>query len=230
MSNHTRATLGEDPAAFMARVRGALGRQPGDPVPEAPAVDETLTRLASAGDDLPAIFAERAAAVGMVVQRVSAGEAVGAVLAFLREIGARRVGVAAGEAGRDLGLDAALREAGIEVVDWRQGDSLEPQYSLDAGITGVHAALAETGTLVTQSDADTGRGLSLVPPAHVAIVREGDLLPDLIDYYRRFEGKPDRELPSSIAFITGPSKTADIEGKLVTGVHGPGRVHIVLIA
>ena len=98
------------------------------------------------------------------------------------------------------------------------------------GVTDVHAALAETGTLICSTDGSHSRGASLIPPVHIAIVRERDIVPDMLDYWARLGGVPGGELPSSQSFITGPSKTADIEGVLVTGVHGPGEVHIVLVS
>ena len=105
---------------------------------------------------------------------------------------------------------------------------MHSQYEADVGITDVHAALAETGTLVCQAGPLHGRGHSLVPPVHVAIVRRSDILPDLLDLVARMP-ENSRELPSAIALITGPSKTADIEGILITGVHGPGRVFVLLV-
>lgn len=142
------------------------------------------------------------------------------VLALLRAAGARRVvcGVTP--------LENALRDAGMELVDWKHDPSMAPLYDADAAVTDVHAALAETGTLVCCADALHSRGSTLVTPLHVAIVRHRDIVPDMLDWVRR---APDRE-PSSTVFITGPSKTADIEGVLVRGVHGPGRVVIVLAA
>ena len=108
-------------------------------------------------------------------------------------------------------------------------DRLDAQFDVDCGITGVHAALAETGTLVLYSDAHHSRGLSLVPPLHIAIVYRRDILPDMLDHWARLRGIPGSDLPSNMVFITGPSKTADIEGELVTGVHGPEAVHIMLV-
>ena len=73
------------------------------------------------------------------------------------------------------------------------------------------------------------RGLSLVPLRHVAVLRRSEILPDMIDYLESLEGSSITDLPSSQVFVTGPSKTADIEGKLFTGVHGPAEVHIFLV-
>src|SRR5690606_18699946 len=95
--------------------------------------------------------------------------------------------------------------------------------------TDVHAAIAETGSLVCCSDGGHSRGLSLIPPVHIAIVRKSDILPDMFDFWPRYAQSQPDELPSSIAFITGPSKTADIEGVLITGVHGPGRVFVLVV-
>jgi L-lactate dehydrogenase complex protein LldG len=128
-----------------------------------------------------------------------------------------------------LGLKESLRRKGVQVVEWADTPGLASQFDTDAGITDVHAALAETGTLVCSTDAGHSRGLSLVPPVHVAIVRRSDIVPDMLDLWARSRGIAAAELPSSIALITGPSKTADIEGELVVGVHGPGEVHVILV-
>jgi L-lactate dehydrogenase complex protein LldG len=106
---------------------------------------------------------------------------------------------------------------------------LHEQFTLDAGITDVHAAVAETGTLICCSGPGHSRGLSLIPPIHIAIVRAADILPDMLDYFASRRGQKSPQLPSSQAFITGPSKTADIEGELIVGVHGPGRVYVVVV-
>jgi L-lactate dehydrogenase complex protein LldG len=107
---------------------------------------------------------------------------------------------------------------------------MEPHFIADASVTDVHAALAETGTLICNSDADHSRGCSLAVPTHIAIVRRQDLVPDMLDYTATLAGLTPAQLPSAQAFITGPSKTADIEGVLITGVHGPGKVIILLVA
>ncbi|MFA9477479.1 lactate utilization protein C [Phycisphaerales bacterium AB-hyl4] len=225
-------TMGEGRAALLARVHAALGRDktqaPSEP---APVVDESIARLASSDADLPALFTERAQSVGMKVHRVSLEQVVPRLRELLGQLEARRIGVAAGSVGErlELELDAALQADGVKQIDWQAREGVSAQYDLDVGITDVHAAIAETGTLVCCSGSRSSRGLSLVPPVHIALVRVSDILPDMIDYWARLKGMPNTELPSSQAFITGPSKTADIEGELVTGVHGPGAVHILLI-
>jgi L-lactate dehydrogenase complex protein LldG len=113
-------------------------------------------------------------------------------------------------------------------VAWRDTPGFEALYNTDVGITDVQAAIAETGSLVCTAGPGSARGLSLVPPIHIAIVRRSQVVPDLIDYWTP---SLNAQLPpsSSVALITGPSKTADIEGVLITGVHGPREVHILLI-
>ncbi|MEX0884910.1 MAG: LUD domain-containing protein [Phycisphaeraceae bacterium] len=230
---------GEDRATFMQRIRTALGRDdtrstaaPAEPPPD---VDEALIRLAAASDDLPVLFTRGAEAVGMTVHRSSAEGAAQTVVARLREHNVRRVGLGAPAVEPALNLRAQLTDAGFELVDWRTPATpaasrpLDAQYDLDAGVTDVHAALAETGTLVCCADADHSRGLSLVPLHHVAIVRRSDILPDMLDYWQRYAGLAPHDRPASTVFITGPSKTADIEGELITGVHGPGSVDIILV-
>lgn len=219
-----------DRATFMARVRDALEvGQTQPPSERPPVVDEALARLASTEDELVAMFTKRAEAVGMHVHPCTAAELTARLIALLREVGAKRIATSVGSIPQALGLNEALRRAGFELVDWKKQPGFEAQYELDAGVTDVHAAFAETGTLVCNSDAGHSRGLSLVPPIHVALVREADILPDMIDYWPRLRGLASGDLPSSQAFITGPSKTADIEGVLIQGVHGPERVEIMVV-
>lgn len=225
----TSASLGVDRQTFLTPVRQALGRISGQAVPPPPTVDPKLVRLASVSEDVVALFAQRAGEVGMTVCRIKSDELIRTVMGLLEKVGARRVAASVGSLPQAVSLNDSLRRKGVEVVDWRATPGFAEQYGLDAGITDVHAALAETGTLICSSDAGHSRGLSLVPPVHVAIVRQSDILPDMVDYWARMKGIPGRELPSSQAFITGPSKTADIEGILITGVHGPGQVHIVVV-
>ena len=100
----------------------------------------------------------------------------------------------------------------------------------DLGITGVDYAIAETGTCVIIPAAGSSRLVSLLPPVHVALVERGQVLPSLDELFTlRRRDFVNGDLGSYMNLITGPSRTADIEYKLVTGVHGPGEVHMVLI-
>ena len=96
------------------------------------------------------------------------------------------------------------------------------------GVTGVFCAIAETGTLMVCSGEQTPSSVSLLPETHIAIVpieRIVAHMEDAWDLARRELG----ELPRAVNFISGPSRTADIEQTVVLGAHGPYRVHIVLV-
>jgi L-lactate dehydrogenase complex protein LldG len=84
--------------------------------------------------------------------------------------------------------------------------------------------LADTGSVVLAAGPDEPRARSLLPPVHVTVLDAERILPGLSELFRELGG----ELPSSLAIVTGPSRSADIEQKLVIGVHGPGEVHIVV--
>jgi L-lactate dehydrogenase complex protein LldG len=106
--------------------------------------------------------------------------------------------------------------------------SAESRFAADVGVSGVDHLVAETGSVVLASRPDQPRSLSLLPPIHLAVAHRGQLLPDLFDLLHPARW-PDG-LPSCLSVITGPSKTGDIELRLVTGVHGPGEVHVLLLA
>jgi L-lactate dehydrogenase complex protein LldG len=122
-----------------------------------------------------------------------------------------------------LNLAEILRAGGREVFDAASGR--DAYFAADLGITGVDYLIAETGSLALFSRPEQPRSLSLLPPVHVAIAERSQLLPDLFDLFAITPG----ELPSCLSLITGPSKTGDIELRLVTGVHGPGEIHVVLL-
>jgi len=185
-------------------------------------------REVQSGEDLVARFVKEAEAAGCNVQRVAEADWPGAVVGVLQGHGARRVycraqaGTALDEA-RTARLTAALAEAGIEVTAETDDETL---FTVDAGVTGVTAAIAETGTLACRSGSDAPRGATLIPPVHVALFDAKQIVGDLFDYFELLAGT---ELPANVNLITGPSKTADIEGILVTGVHGPGHVHLMVL-
>ena len=216
----------------MDRVRAALRgdgprRESGAPPPAPPAFDEDLVRLVDQTADLVERFLAKATDAGAHVHRATRATLSECVRDILDEIGCESVTVsAAGPARADI--LAAAREAGCVVIDERARPALDAHYEADAGITDVEAALAESGTIIVSSGPGRNRGSFLVPPVHVAVLQAGDILPDMIDYWRR---RPEGgALPAATVFITGPSKTADIEGILVTGVHGPRAVHVVIVA
>lgn len=224
------ADIGESRQAFMARVRMALKRSGTvPPQTEAPRIDESIVRLVAKGAaDLPTVFTQAATDVGMKVHPTTSSGAPALVVSLLRAAGARRVISSLDSSPATAALHAHVGSSGFEVTDWKRAPGFGAQYDADAGLTGVEAAVAESGTLVCTSGPGRGRGLSLVPPVHIAVVRASQIVPDLVDFWT--SGLADlRRLPSSVVLITGPSKTADIEGVLITGVHGPREVHVVLV-
>ncbi|MGB2710481.1 MAG: LUD domain-containing protein [Conexibacter sp.] len=92
-----------------------------------------------------------------------------------------------------------------------------------AAVSHAAYALADTGSVVLLSS-DEPRAQSLLAFTHVTVVRTDTILPDLEALFEALGG----ELPSSVAIVTGPSRSADIEQRLAVGVHGPGDVHVVL--
>lgn len=99
-------------------------------------------------------------------------------------------------------------------------------FRFDVGISTVQAAIAETGTLVLDSTRERHRLLSLVPPVHIAIVKASQIyrtLGEVLSLIRK-----DKEISPAVTFITGPSRTADIELTLAIGVHGPQELYVII--
>jgi len=93
-----------------------------------------------------------------------------------------------------------------------------------AGVSAALYGLADTGSVVLAACPDEPRARSLLPAVHVSLLREDRILPDLASLFAAIGD----DLPSALAIVTGPSRSADIEQRLAVGVHGPGEVHVVL--
>ncbi|PJF36802.1 MAG: hypothetical protein CUN49_03595 [Candidatus Thermofonsia Clade 1 bacterium] len=98
--------------------------------------------------------------------------------------------------------------------------------SVPIGISGADAAFAATGTLVLATDSGQGRLPSLLPPMHIALLPLQRLFPRLEDWLAA-HGAQALQRSRSVVFVTGPSRTGDIEMQIILGVHGPKRLHII---
>ncbi len=117
-------------------------------------------------------------------------------------------------------------------LDWAgAGLGLEARAASGAdavGVSGAFCALAETGTLVVVSAPDTPSAVSLLPETHVAVVPVARLVPHMEDAWDLLRAELG-QMPRAVNFISGPSRTGDIEQTIILGAHGPYRVHVVLI-
>ena len=156
----------------------------------------------------------------------------GSAADLLVEIVVRRaagglVAICAGDPVLDrLGITDALRAAGCALLcagdeEWR---ARLPDAAV--GVTGAMVAVAEQGVVGLASGPGSPRGVSLLPPVHVCVVRAGDVVATFADAVA-LVGRG--SLPSALTWIGGPSRTGDLGMTLTLGVHGPGAVDVVVV-
>lgn len=122
----------------------------------------------------------------------------------------------------------------LDVAPWRAWPLLRVRRGRaeaedKVSLTSCHAAIAETGTLMLISGPDTPTTLNFLPDTHIVVVRGEQVVATYEDGWDRLRAKAPEALPRVINFITGPSRTADIEQHMELGAHGPRRLHIVLV-
>ncbi len=125
--------------------------------------------------------------------------------------------------------DAACRGAGIELFSTDQPYATADLEKCDGGVTACEALIAQTGSVLITSRSCGGRALSVLPPHHIVVASREQLVPDLPAAFELLRKKYDGDYPSCLSFITGPSRTGDIERILVLGAHGPKRLTILLV-
>ena len=199
--------------AILSRIREALG--PGVAVPEIP----RGYRGPRVDDGSVDRFCERVAEYRATVTRVAAADLADAVARLCRERGARRIAVPPG------GPDVL---SGVDVVV--DDPPLSPQAldGLDGVLTGCALAIAETGTIVLDGGARSGRrALTLVPDWHICIVEASSIVAGVPDAVAALAGAAEEGRP--ITLVSGPSATSDIELDRVEGVHGPRTLDVVVV-
>ena len=123
----------------------------------------------------------------------------------------------------------------IDAIPWDRRPLLNVQrgkadIAVQVSLTPAFAGIAETGTLVLHSGAETPTTLNLVPDNHIVVLRASQIVGAYEDMWDRMRDKfGERVMPRTVNFITGPSRTGDIEQKMILGAHGPRRLHIVIV-
>jgi L-lactate dehydrogenase complex protein LldG len=209
--------------AIFARIRKSQGRSAQPTADERHAVQDYLRRHPQGprpdlGNELLLRFKQQAARMFDTIDEVpSSAEAPAAVARYLDGIGIPRNAIGWGTL-REL----PWTQAGV-ALDFRL-----PANADQVGITGCFCAVAETGTLLLLSGAETFASASLLPETHVAIVQASRIVGAMEDAFE-LARKERGELPRATNFISGPSRTADIEQTIVLGAHGPYRVHVIIV-
>ena len=125
-------------------------------------------------------------------------------------------------------LEGLLSQIEVTVDEITMLPGAAALFDYDIGITTAQAAIAETGTLVLESECERHRLISLVPPVHIAIVDAANICLTLGESLAAVQKGERGELSPTITFITGPSRTADIELTLAIGVHGPQKLYVIV--
>lgn len=167
--------------------------------------------------DLAACFRERALGLASTIDQIaSIDELPGAVAGYLAGAGLPATVVCWPEF---AGLAWDAQGVAVEARDARDGDAI--------GMTGAFCAIAETGTLMLLSGARTPATVSLLPETHIAVVRTNRIVRSMEEAWSLLRGEHGQP-PRAVNFVSGPSRTADIEQTVTLGAHGPYRVHIIL--
>lgn len=208
---------------ILARIRAAQGRAAEPDATERDGVADYLARHPSgprppAPGDLVAAFVDEATKLATTVDEVAT--LADAPAAAARYLSAHDLPMQA-VAWRTLGeLDWAAAGVAVEFRKPVDGDLV--------GLTGCFCATAETGSLVLMSGPDTYASAGLLPETHIAVVPASRIVAGHEDAFALIRAERG-ELPRAVNFVSGPSRTGDIEQTIVLGAHGPYRVHVIVV-
>jgi L-lactate dehydrogenase complex protein LldG len=209
---------------ILDRVRSRLGRNIENAVTAGAEIDAWLAEhpegpRSVVRGDLETVFCEKSRRMSSSVDVVPvAAEVPAAVARYLDSL--------------QLGRSAVCWPQLADLPWAAAGIAIAARGAVDSdlvGITGSFCAVAETGTLMLLSGSDTPATASLLPETHIAVVRSSRIVAGMEDAWA-LARKERGELPRAVNFISGPSRTGDIEQTIVLGAHGPYRVHIVVIS
>jgi L-lactate dehydrogenase complex protein LldG len=184
-----------------------------------------LPKVGASFDEQLALFAKNAADLKATFRLFDSGDDLNAALTQLRDaenwqrVASHQAELSA-KACTALKLPVCWTDKGYDVLDMEK---------CDAGVTECDALIAQTGSILVTSRSAGGRALSVLPPHHVVIARREQLVADLPAAFALVQQKYAPDYPSMISFITGPSRTGDIERILVLGAHGPKKLTIFCV-
>ncbi|MDQ0189107.1 lactate utilization protein C [Alicyclobacillus cycloheptanicus] len=213
--------------AFLTRIASQLGRS--SPLNEAPTrqvvgVPDFWREYALSKEARITHFEERFVQLGGAFHRVKdAAELQEALRGIFADLQPERIGMWNDAQLRQLVLPAVSSE---QVVTWGV-DEREAFTSIDIGITGCTAAVADTGTLVLACGAGRGRSVHLLPPVHLAIVGASQFVTRLGEALARIADAVDQH--AYVHLVTGPSRSSDIENDQTIGIHGPAAVIVIVV-
>ena len=174
------------------------------------------------------IFRESVEAVGghcVVVE--TEGEAVQAFSRIISDLQKSRLSARRIALSNSPAVETVFKGVQVDVDEIATNPGRTKIFDYDVGITAAQYAVAETGTLVLESDVETHRLVSLVPPVHIAIVEADKICLTIAEALTKVNRGS--ELSPAVTMITGPSRTADIELTLAIGVHGPQELYVIVI-
>lgn len=212
---------------ILGRVRAKLGRNEDNAATGRAAIDAAIA--ARVQGPRPAIDTQNSALAGRLVAKSLEQSSTVDTVQTLTEAPAA---VARYLAGLNLPPDATIWPE-LASLDWPgAGINAAARGAQDAdlvGITGCFCAVAETGTLMLCGGPQSPAATSLLPETHIAIVPASRIVPGMEEAFALARAELG-QLPRAVNFISGPSRTGDIEQTIVLGAHGPYRVHLILVA
>jgi L-lactate dehydrogenase complex protein LldG len=202
--------------------------------------DRAMSYASERSTELIDRMANMAAVNGWKVHRAGNPEDAADLIADISEQkGAKSVLRSTHEVLTQIGVDSAVTNTGATLGVTEHSGSIDANkieqaksdaFTADIGITGVDYAIAETGTVVLHPRNGLSRLVSLAPPTHIAVLRPNEVLDSLTELFAMERNDYlSGDLAGSMNLISGPSKTADIEGTTVTGIHGPLEVHLIIL-
>jgi L-lactate dehydrogenase complex protein LldG len=217
---------------ILAAVRSSLGRGRLDPDAEA----ELRARIAAHRRNLVPVRATAIDERERVELFIAMAEEVQATVTKVSSPAAVPEAIARYLAAENLPAELVMApDSRLDEIPWNTWPLLQirrgrAEAEDRVSVTPCHAAIAETGTLMLISGAQTPTTLNLLPEAHIVVVRRDQVVATYEDGWDRLRTvETTGALPRAINFVTGPSRTADIEQHIELGAHGPRRLHIVLI-
>jgi L-lactate dehydrogenase complex protein LldG len=226
-----------DREAILARVAEALREEapryhvaPEKPAPKGVTAPfrEWLPPVGDTSEDQIALFAKQSAALQTeFCECASVSAAAKHITDLSKKLHWKTIALHTGEL-----IDAVAEKLPdtLELLRVNRSYKKEALEACDAGLTECESLIAQTGSVCVTGRSSGGRALSVLPPHHIVVAQKEQLLPDLTAAYESLAQKYREKYPSFISFITGPSRTGDIERILVLGAHGPKKLTVLLIA